>query len=293
MTKKKLFVWTCDYSENSGEGRLARLFVKRLNQKKKYDLRFNQSKILKQKYLSTLLGIIYCWKKYLKNETVCYLNYLPFWNFLIFVFLPPNTILGPITGGADFSKSNIFNKIIRGLVFPIFYKISELLIIFRNVEIIFSTNLLKKYLFIKTIKKSNFNFVVKNFSLEKKFKKKKKIDFIIYYRKHKNKESFFPYKLIKKLKEFNFKVYIIGDKLFSSSVKNFGFLNNRKVNYLQSQAKYTISSGENPYSFFNLECLFNDVKIIIEKGTKKKITFFKKNFIEIDFNSLNDISKLK
>ena len=64
------------------------------------------------------------------------------------------------------------------------------------------------------------------------------------------------------------------------------------MNYLQSQAKYTISSGENPYSFFNLECLFNDVKIIIEKGTKKKL-LFQKNFIEIDFNSLNDISKLK
>ena len=67
MTKKKLFVWTCDFSENSGEGRLARLFVKRLNQKKKYDLKFNQRKIIKQKYLSTLSGIVYCWKKYLKK----------------------------------------------------------------------------------------------------------------------------------------------------------------------------------------------------------------------------------
>ena len=293
MTKKKLFVWTCDYSENSGEGRLARLFIKKLNQKNKFYLRFNQKKILKQKYISTLFGIIYCWKKYFKKEKVCYLNYLPLWNFLIFAFLPPNTILGPITGGADFSKFNIFSKIIRGLIFPIFYKISEFFINYRNTKIIFSTNLLQKFLFKKTIKKSNFNFVIKNFLLEKKFKKKRKIDFIIYYRKHSNKESFFPHNLIKKLRKLNFKVYAIGDKLNYSSVKNFGFINNKKVNFLQSQAKYTVSSGENLYSFFILECLFNGVKIIIEKGTKKKITYFKQNFIKIDFNSLNDISKLK
>ena len=293
MTKKKLFVWTCDYSENSGEGRLARLFIKKLNQKNKFYLRFNQKKILKQKYISTLFGIIYCWNKYFKKEKVCYLNYLPFWNFLIFAFLPPNTILGPITGGADFSSSNIFNKICRGLIFPIFYKISEFFINLRNTKIIFSTNLLKKFLYKKTIKKSDFNFVIKNFLLENKFKKKKKIDFIIYYRKHKNKESFFPHELIKKLKKLNFKIYVIGDKLTSSPVKNFGFINNKKVNNLQSQAKYTISSGENLYSFFILECLLNGVKIIIEKDIKRKITFFKQNFIKIDFKSFNDISKLK
>ena len=293
MTKKKLFVWTCDYSENSGEGKLARLFIENLSKKKKFVFKFYQKKTLKQKYLSTLLGIIYCWKKYLNNEKVCYLNYLPLWNFLIFIFLPPKTILGPITGGANFSKSNFTSLIIRGLIFPLFYKISEFFLILRNTKIIFSTDLLKRYLFKKTIKKSNFNFVIKNFSLKKKPKIKKEIDFIIYYRKHKNKSHFFPYKFINKLKEQNFKICVIGEKLNIPSIKNYGYLPNNKINLLQSKSKYTIASGENLYSFFILECLSNHVKIIIKKKIKGKKILFKKKFIELDFNSLSSIKKLK
>ena len=55
MTKKKIFIWTCDYSKNSGEGKLARLFVKNFNKKKKFIIKFNQKKILNQKYISTFL----------------------------------------------------------------------------------------------------------------------------------------------------------------------------------------------------------------------------------------------
>ena len=143
MIKKKLFVWVCDYSENSGEGRLARLFIKELNLQNQFKIILSQKKIIKNKYISTLQGIIYCWNNYLKNEKVCYLNYLPFWNFLIFIFLPPQTILGPITGGANYSKLNIFSYFIRGLIFPLFYKISEFALKFRDNDLIFSTELLK------------------------------------------------------------------------------------------------------------------------------------------------------
>jgi len=197
LIKKKLFVWTCDYSENSGEGKLARLFVKKLINKKQFNIQLSQKKIVKYRYISTLQGIIYCWKKYLKKEKVCYLNYLPFWNFLIFLLLPPQTILGPITGGAGYSKFDILSFLIRGIVFRIFYKISEFLLVFRNNNIVFSTDLLKKYLFLGTIKKSKFNFVLK--SLVLKQKTKKKIDFLIYYKKNLNKENLFPYNYITKI----------------------------------------------------------------------------------------------
>ena len=292
MTKKKLFVWTCDYSENTGEGKLARLYLKKLNKKNKFKINFNQKKEVKHKYLSTLLGIIYCWKKFLKNENVCYLNYLPLWNFLIFIFLPPRTVLGPITGGANYSKSNIFDYLIRGIIFPLFYKISEFALSFRKSNLVFSTDLLKKYLSKRTIKKSNFNFVIKNFLLIKNIKKKKKIDFLIYYRKHRNKITFFPYDFIKKLIKSRFKIYIVGDKLNLSNVRNCGFISNNKLSKLQSLTKYTIISGENPHSFFILECLSNHVKIIIEKDKTKKLALPKKNYIELDYNSLNSIKKL-
>ncbi len=293
MTKKKIFVWACDYSDNTGEGKLARLFLNKMNEKDNFYFILNQKKKIKQKYLSTIFGIIYCWKKFLKNERVCYLNYLPLWNFLIFIFLPPKTILGPITGGANYSKSNLLSYFTRGIIFPIFYKISEYSLSLRKSKLVFSTDLLKKYLSKKTIKKSSFNFVVKNFLLTKKVRRRKKIDFLIYYRKHNNKISYFPYNLVKKLIRLKYKVHIVGDKLNFPNIKNYGFISSNKLSNLQSLAKYTIISHENPYSFFILECLSNDVKIIVKQDMKRKIILPKKNLIKLDYDSFNSIKKLR
>ena len=105
----KLYYWTCDDSKASGEGRLAFFF------KKKLQVNYNLIKInpeflngknyfLKHKYIIPLVGIFFCWKFFFKKKKICYINYLPLWNFIIFLFLPPNTLLGPITGGAKFNN---------------------------------------------------------------------------------------------------------------------------------------------------------------------------------------------
>ena len=44
ISSKKLFVWTCDYSESTGEGKLARLFTKYLSKKKEFNLVLSQKK---------------------------------------------------------------------------------------------------------------------------------------------------------------------------------------------------------------------------------------------------------
>ena len=76
-------------------------------------------------------------------------------------------------------------------------------------------------------------------------------------------------------------------------MKNCGFLTNKKMSNLQSQSRYTIISGENPYSFFILECISHHIKVIVEKKMKNKINILKKNFIDLNYNSLNSIKKLK
>ncbi len=291
MIKEKLYIWVCDYSENSGEGKLARLFVKKLNINNNYKIIFNQEKKMLYKYISTFFGILYCWKKYLNNQKVCYLNYLPLWNFFLFIFLPPKTILGPITGGANYKKSNNFQYYVRSMIFPLLYKISEFFLNHRTSKIIFSTDLLKKKLFQKTIKKSQFNFVYENFFYRKKILKK--IDFLIYYRKHKNKETFFPLDFIKKLIKNKFKIHIIGDKLNLPNLKNHGFISSKKVSKLQSLAKYTVVSGENLYSFFIIECLSNNMKVIVEKKDKLIIQVHKQKFIKLNFNNKKDFKKIK
>ena len=291
MISKTINYWVCDNSYNTGEGRLALFFLQDL--KKNYKIKkikqTYKNAITSYRYISPFVGIFYCWIYYLKNKKVCYINYLPLWNFLIFLLLPPRTIIGPITGGAQFVDESFF---IRSYLFPIFYKISEIIINNRNYNIIFATELLKKYLSKKTKKKSIFNYIIKKFNYKNK-NKKKNIDFIIYYRVHKNKKSLFPYKFIHNLIAAKFKIIIIGDKLEYKEVINYGNISNYYITKLQAKAKYTIASTENIYSLFTLECITHNIKIIINKSNKSKIRFFKSSFLKINFKNTKELNKIK
>jgi hypothetical protein len=295
---EKIYCWACDISKNTGEGNLARIFLKNLginNNIYIFDLKkLNITniflfKILNYKYISPFVGLIFCWCFFLQKKKISYINYLPLWNCILFIFLPPQTILGPITGGANFKNDN--KLFVRKYIFPLLYRISEIFINFRLKKIIFSTDLLKAFLKKSTIAKSNFNYIF-NF-VKKKNKNIKSIDFLIYYRKHRNKESFFSYHFIKKLISLNFNVHVIGDYLNFNSVTNYGYVDNKFVNRILSKTFYTLASNENLYSLFTIESINNHVKIIVDKNQIKKIKFFKENFICLDFNKIYDISALK
>lgn len=291
MMSKRINYWVCDNSYNTGEGRLALFFLQDL--KKNYKIKkikqTYKNAVINHRYISPFVGIFYCWIYYLKNKKVCYINYLPLWNFLIFLLLPPRTIIGPITGGAQFVDESFF---IRSYLFPILYKISEIIINKRNYNIIFATELLKNYLSKKTKKKSIFNYIVKKFNYKNK-NKKKNIDFIVYYRVHKNKKSLFPYKFIHNLIAAKFKIIIIGDKLKHKKVINYGNISNYNLTKLQAKAKYTIASAENIYSLFTLECITHNMKIIIDKKNKSKIRFYKSSFLKINFENTKELNKIK
>ena len=42
-----------------------------------------------------------------------------------------------------------------------------------------------------------------------------------------------------------------------------------------------------------MECINNNVKVLIDNKEKNKINFFKKNFIRLNFKNLTEVSKLK
>jgi len=294
FSKKKYYCWCCDYQSTTGEGRLGRSFLDQLSLNNKLYIystdKFVKNKllfkILNYKYISPFIGIVFCWSIFLNNKRPIYVNYLPFWNFFLFIFLPPKTMFGPITGGANYTKEKQFY--IRKYLFPILYKISEFFLNLRNVNIIFSTDLLKKNLTRLTIKKANFNYVLNLISIKKK--KSKNIDFLIYYRDHHNKKKFFSTDLINKLIKLNFKVHIVGDRLKLPHIVNHGYISNKKINNLLSKTYYSLVSNENIYSLFTIECINNHVKLIIGRRDKTKIKYFKKNFIFLDFKK---IEKLK
>ena len=296
MIKKKNYIWVSDYSNTTGEGNLAHLFIK-IKLKKDFECVICKFKsknkfykiIFGYKYFLPLLGILNCWKYYLKGETVSYINYLPLWNVLIFLFLPPKTILGPITGGSYFKKDFNLNYIIRNFIFPIFYKISNLIIYTRNFENIFATNLLKVYLSKNSIKKSSFNFVLNGLKKHIPINKKKNIDFVIYFRNHKNKKNLYPINFIKKLINYDLKISVIGDKLKIRGINNLGYLSKNKLNKILAKSKFSICSGENLYSLFTIDCINNNVKVIsnIKPNTNNK--HFDKSIIYVkSFKNLNE-----
>ena len=180
---KNLLIWASDLSPNTGEGILARAFLVEM-------LKFRNCKKIKiktleqviylnttniemirygnvannsffHKYIGPVYGALYLMVFSCKYQ-VAYLNYLPLWNFLIFFILPGKTILGPITGGVYSGPVNSCNLIIRKYLFPLFYKISKIIIYKKFKKAIFSTSILKPYM-----KKKNFllyNFVTMLFN---------------------------------------------------------------------------------------------------------------------------------
>lgn len=269
------YCWASDYSTITGEGNLARLFVKK-NIKTKIKI-YGPKGIFQHKYISPFVGIFYCWYFFFKRKKNYYLNYLPLWNFFLFIFLPPSTNFGPITGGAEYNKKK--TSIIRKKIFPLFYRISEIFLIIRNKKNYFSTDLLEKHLWKKS-KKNNFNYVYNFFS--KKIKIKKDIDLLIYYRKHPNKISDFPYGWVKQLIALGAIVHIVGDRLSFAGVKNHGYVNSTKISLLQSKSRFSLASNENIFSIFTIECINNHAKIFINKSNKKKIAY-KNCFIFTDY----------
>ena len=273
------------FSKSRGEGLLARSYISdisRYSSKKIYINGINYSYLKKKNihiktnfftnYIYPFWGVLNLWKEYLLKRKIIYLNYLPLWNFLLFLFLPKNTILGPITGGSYYSKSRSLNYYIRKYFFPTLYRISLKIIQKKFDKVIFSTDLLKLY--IKEKEKFVFNYCL-NIYERKIIKKIKKYDVIFYHRINKNKNNFDQIKLIKKLINYNFKVIIIGDNPKLDNSLYLGNLSSIKaLNYI-SMSKYAVNNNENLHSLFCLDALSCGTKVI---------HFGKKNIQEVFFS---------
>ena len=307
LNTKDIFVWCSELSLNSGEGILALQFIKDLKKnfnnkiivRTPYEIihNFDNKKILdnnhynhikKSRYFYTFVGLIYCWNYFLKKKKCCYINYLPLWNSLLFILLPPNTILGPITGGAKFNKRSKINYIIRKYFFEIFYKISLLFIFIRTKKLIFSTNLLKKNLKKHDMKHFHFNYCHK---LLKDFKiKKKNIDILLYNRSHPNK-FVSNLKLVKHLLDQNKNIHTIGENIALEGITNHGYINNDQVKILLERTKFIINSSENFFTMFLIEAISNKARILCNSTYKNMINKYdNKIFVDIKSNKIKNFN---
>ncbi len=283
--KKKIYIWASDTSTYSGEGNLARKYIFYL--KKKYQIIyikniFKDKNTFRHKYIEPYYGILILWAKFLKGKKTCYANYLPMWNFLIFLILPPKTLIGPITGGACNISNSITNYYIRALLFPIFYFITNIIFLFRFKKLLFATELLKKNIFKKITKKSLFNFVYLFFNLKKiKYKKKQ---LIIYFKSHVNKNYQDITEIINN-KYFitnNYKFIVVGEKLNHHNVINKNFISKKSLDEILGDSEFAYGSKENYLSLFSIQAINNNTKLIYGSLKKEKINIFKNMYLKIN-----------
>ena len=276
---KEYFAWCCEYNSSSGEGLLAKKFLDKYFKSKKVKILLPKKDFFLKKYVYPYIGILILWFYHLKGKKIIYINYLPLWNFPIFILCPPKTVFGPITGSIQINKITSFKSIIRYFLFPLFYKLSLFFINKRSNKIIFATNILKKYLNRNILNKSLLNFVLLDFKIYKN-KKKKKYDLIVYFRKHENKFFKHHFKLINNFVRKKKRVIVVGDKLNIKGINNFGKVNKIFLKKLVQKSKYSLSGDDNLLSLFNIECLKFNLKIIFNNKLKFQIpSYLKKNFI--------------
>jgi hypothetical protein len=295
--KKEIFIWCSSISEESGEGRLARLFLKKLKSFSSARYKFvflNKKKEnhgVYHRYLQPFLGVILMWKYSVIGKKICYINYLPLWNFFLFLFLPRSTILGPITGSFVKKKNTSF---LRKRLMPIFFQVS-----YKIIKIRFNLLLQALDNFKKIDKKKIF---ISNFQLLYLYRKKlntdkiKDIDLIVYLRAHKNKNYTFQKKvLLYLLKDFkNLKILVFGS-LFRD-VNNKNFTNYKKLGlkkifkYIR-RSKFSLIGEDNIYSFFSLDSILSGNYIFYSNKLKEDKKFLNKSsFIKLSFNNAKKVS---
>jgi len=309
---KKLYCWASDFEKTNGEGITANLFLRKLinehDLKKKDVFVRNLSNLLDydqlektntsdragklsivEKYLDPFFGIFYLWYKYLTGNKVAFVNFLPLWNFILFLLLPPKTILGPITGTTIFYNNvNGFEKFFRKYLMPIQFKLSNFILLFRYKKLVFNTSNLKSILSKSVIEKSKFNFIYDLYDLDpKNFYKTKKYDFIFYVRTYPSKGTSQILNFINSLKN-DFNIITVGEKLGIEGINEYGLISRKEVLDLCELSKFTIISSENFYSLFCFDCISRDVKVFFNKDMNHEKVFVKdKKVFPINFDNFS------
>ena len=310
MKEYNTFVWSSDYESFTGEGLLARCFVENYFKsreiikihsnnnkyfflKKKYFLlkKKNYKNNYLAKYLYPFYGVLLIWYNHIKGKKTCYVNYLPLWNFLIFIFLPRSTILGPITGSIYTDKIYNLSTFFRKVVFPLFYFLSLKIAFFKYKQVIFSTDNLKKIIPKNKIKFCLFNFCLLFYS-KRRFKYKS-IDFLFYIRKHPQKSNLFLTYIIKKLTLLNLKIVIVGDEYNETNIKNYQNIDRKKLLHLLDKTKYSVMSADNFYSLFFLDCISSNVFTYFSKSFKNSKVFFNNSSLQYLNYNKQDLSFFK
>lgn len=281
--KNIVFYWSSNNSSKSGEGILAKRFLSDLRKYKnsrivKISNNYKYQNIFIKNYIYPFIGVFKLWVKHLKGYKICYVNYLPLWNFLIFFLLPTKVILGPITGTISSERNFLFKNI--------FEKISIFIIKIKFNKCLFANNFYSNFF------NNHFhNYIIKNLKFLKIKKKNKVFDFIFYYRKQYDDELSL-FNLIKFLSQKKYRIVVIGDKINIKNITCLGNIARKKLNNILSKTKCAIANKENLYSYFTQDCLSNNLAVFYNYEFANLERFKLNNFYAIPYNNINKAYKI-
>ena len=157
-------------------------------------------------------------------------------------------------------------------------------------KLLFSHNFYSSH-FKKNKSKYFFNFLLYRFQLSS-VSIKKKYDLIFYLSNHENKKNKFLIDLIIKLSK-EYRICIIGKKIAKrENIKNMGYLSRSKVFKLINMSKASVSTYENLFSFFLLDCLKHKLIVFYNNEFNPKGNLDTKLMIPIDFNNSSKTIKI-
>ncbi len=289
MKEREIYVWACDLDKFRGEGILGNEFIKDLRKytTKKLIIEFpkNNNKEINfsfyKNYITPFIGIIKIWKNYLYGRGTCYVNFLPLWNFFIFLLLPPKTILGPITGTIYNEKVTDLNKFIRKYVLKFFNYISINILNLRRKFILFSTKNLESQISKKMKKKSFFNYIVTTIKKKNISSNKKLYDILFYYRKYSTHNPQFQRNVIEFLANCNYKIVVAGNRCDVKNVREIGFVKRSKIRSYLKKTKFSLNEEANFLSYFTIDSLESGCSVICNKKTATSFNIFNKKSISL------------
>ena len=169
--------------------------------------------------------------------------------------------------------------------------ISLFIIFLRKKNFLFSTELLKHSIIKSKYKKCYFNYVLQTFTGFWNKKNKRKIDFLIYNRDHKNKCNALIENFIK-TSGIKYKIVVVGDPINLKNVSNKGYISRDKLKLLLENTKYTFGSRENLYTLFLLDSISKGVFIFYDKRLKIYNSQIRYNkMLPIDYNDISNSFK--
>ena len=270
-------VYAVDLNPMGGEGVLGSTFLRMLGRKyliHRCWFRENQYNQDAKQNLFTkyALPILYALEIrllsfFFRKRVYCYINYLPLWNTLLYLILPRNTILGPITGGRTdekYYRQQKTQKLVRHYIFPFLYKMSSFLIERKFPKALLGTDYLSRYFSQTYTVFSNFCFCATpvDFDSTQFEPATRDIDFLFYLRNHPSKYYIETVDLIDQLRT-KYKIIVVGDVDDRIRDISLGYQSRSSVLSLMKRSRITVSLSTNFYSLFFIESIALKVPSII------------------------------